>query len=329
MRFNIFQKDPFKILFSTKFFVENARDVKINQEGLDLISQKIEERLKRGINKNEIGIGFTKDYQDEVQLVFLQDVVNFCFWSEKDKPLWRVKSIRGDFPSGGWFSLVNCFQKALTNKIPILKADYLISLTLVEVKKIFKGINGVDIPLAERRLENLHEAGRVLKNKYSGKFLNLLNEADFDAIKLVRLVYEKLPSFRDIAHWHGRDVFFLKRAQILAQDLSYLTQKYKNKKIKNLQVLTAFADYKLPQMLRKFAVIEYTDELAGQIDNYRLIPSGDRKEIEMRSATIWSIELIRQKLQKYSAADIDNALWLISQNQAEVKPHHRTYTIFY
>ena len=240
-----------------------------------------------------------------------------------------MKSPEGEIPSGGWFSLVNCFKRAIKNKKAILNPEYLIALTLPEVREIFKGINGVDIPLVEKRLENLREVGKVLKNKFFSKFVNLLNAADYDAIKIVKSVYESFSSFKDIAHLNGKDIFFLKRAQILAQDLSYLTQKYKNRRINNLHLLTAFADYKLPQMLRKCDVIKYKDNLAKKVDSYVLIPAGSREEIEIRSVTVWCIELIRQKLEKYTAADIDNALWLISQNQTNVKPYHRTYTIFY
>jgi hypothetical protein len=82
-------------------------------------------------------------------------------------------------------------------------------------------------------------------------------------------------------------------------------------------------------MLREFGVIEYSKNLAERIDNLILIPSGSIEEIEIRAATIWGIELIRQKLGKYSAREIDNALWFLSQDQIGRKPFHRTYTIYY
>ena len=134
---------------------------------------------------------------------------------------------------------------------------------------------------------------------------------------------------RDGVTWDRKKIYFLKRAQICAQDFSYLSQKYKELKIKNINLLTAFADYKIPQMLRKFEVIVYGKNLAKKIDNYILIPQGGREEIEIRVVTIWSIELIRQRLKKYTASEIDNALWLVSQEQDGVKPYHRTYSIYY
>ena len=41
------------------------------------------------------------------------------------------------------------------------------------------------------------------------------------------------------------------------------------------------------------------------------------------------IEFLKQKLKKFTSGDIDNALWLISQNKSGVKPYHRTYSIYY
>lgn len=100
--------------------------------------------------------------------------------------------------------------------------------------------------------------------------------------------------------------------------------------MKNIECLTAFSDYRLPQILREFSVIKYAKTLASKIDNYVLIPSGSCEEIEIRAATIWGVELIRQKLEKFPASKIDFALWLLSQGLPQkVKPHHRTYSIYY
>jgi hypothetical protein len=272
--------------------------------------------------------GSIENIGDYAQLIFLEDVVNFCFWVEKNKRKWEVQWLDKK-ATRGWYSLTRCFQRAIAEKKPILDADYLVSLDLNHVRNIFRGTNETDIPLVAKRLENLKEAGNVLRKKYKGKFINLLEDARFDAISIVNLLVHDFPSFRDIFDLDRETIYFLKRAQICVQDLSYLQQKNKKFQIKNIDVLTAFADYKIPQILRRYGVVSYSKELADKVDNYVLIPSGSREEIEIRSATIWCIELIKQKIGKYPSADIDNALWLISQNQSDIQPHHRTYSIFY
>lgn len=329
MKFIIEQDDPLQVLSSTKSIVENLKYIEIHEANFNLITTSIEKKLSIGLDTIEMHFGKLNSLENSVQLIFLEDTVNFCFWAEKNKPKWQVEWPKGKVSSGGWYSLGLCFQRALDEGIPILDSTYLISLTLDQAKSIFKGVDNITIPLLEKRLDVLKEAGKVLEKKYSGKFINALKKANFDAIKIVKLLYEDFPSFRDSITLDGKRIYFLKRAQICAQDFSYLEKQYEKIRIKNINLLTGFADYKIPQMLRKFGVISYNRDLAKKIDNYVLIPAESKEEIEIRATTIWCIELIKQKLGKYTAAEIDNALWLISQDQKNALPYHRTYTIYY
>ena len=329
MKLKTESKDPLGILSSTKPIVESSQFIRIHESHLNDISKLISEKLKNGIDTEEMHFGSTGNFKDDIQLIFFEDVVNFCFWTEKDKPKWKIEWPKGIITQGGWYSLTKCFQRALAQKIPILNADYLTKLTMSQTESFFMGISGIKIPLLKERMINFREAGKVLKKKYNGKFINCLESAEFDAIKIIKLLLDDFPSFRDISTWEGKSIYFLKRAQICAQDFSYINKDGKGIKIKNIENLTAFADYKIPQMLRKYAVISYEKSLENKIDNYILIPKGSHEEIEIRSATIWCTELIRQKLGKYTASEIDNALWLISQDQSDVKPYHRTNTIYY
>ncbi|MDP2585582.1 MAG: queuosine salvage family protein [Candidatus Levybacteria bacterium] len=325
MNFKITSDDPFRVLASTLPIVESLKYVKIHKENLDRIAEIISDKLKSGIAAEEMHFEDAGNLRDNIQLIFLEDVVNFCFWAEKGKPKWEVEWPKGSKTVDGWFALTECFVRTLVQNKPILKTTYLENISLKDVRSIFMGSNGAEVPLLEERMKNLQEAGKVLKVKYDGEFINVLEKAEYDAIKLVQLILTDFPSFRDIAKLDGKEIYFLKRAQICALDLSYI----KNLKIKNISALSAFADYKIPQILRKFGIISYKQELANKIDSYAIIPSGSMEEIEIRAATIWCIELIKQKLGKYTSADIDNALWLLSQDKSGVKPYHRTYSIYY
>lgn len=330
MNLKIIKDDPLKILYSTKYVLENAKFVEINEKAIDKITKVLEKRLKKGLVEAEYGLGATGDFNKDVQLVFIEDVVNFCFWAEKDKAKWQVEWPKGNIINGGWYGLKACFERALAEKVPILDAKYLANIKLKEVKHFFRSSNATVIPLIEKRWENLLEAGKVLLKKYNGKFINVIENSNFDTINLVQEIYENFNSFKDIATYNGRKVYFLKRAQIVANDISYLSKFDKKGNLKNLDKLTAFADYKLLQMLREFDVLVYSKGLAQKVDNYVLIPAGCKEEIEIRAANIWAIELIRQQIPEFSAGQIDNALWLISQDQSKVeKPYHRTYTIYY
>jgi hypothetical protein len=324
MEFKIASQDPFGVLSSTKPIVESLRYIKIHEENLDKVTDNLLKILTRGIGSEDMDFGKTGNLKDDIQLVFLEDTVNFCFWAEKGKEKWTVEWPKGRF-TDGWYALTACFQRALSHGKPILNADYFENLSLEEARLIFSSSNTAEIPLLEERRKNLREAGKVLREKYSGEFINVLEEGKFDAINIVKNLVKNFPSFRDIFEFKNKEIFFLKRAQLCVLDLSYLN----GLAIKNIDALSGFADYKVPQMLRKFGIISFNSDLGSKIDNFIPLPMGEEEEIEIRSATIWCIELIRQKLGKFSPGDIDNALWIMSQDKTGVSPYHRTYSIYY
>ena len=50
--------------------------------------------------------------------------------------------------------------------------------------------------------------------------------------------------------------------------------------------LTVFADYKLPQVLRRLGVLRYAPHLAERIDRLKPLEAGSREEGEIRAATV-------------------------------------------
>lgn len=318
--------DPLKVLGTTKLVVESAQFVTLDHNAVEKISRKIEKQLSAQLETAEQGYGATGNYDQDVQLIFMENAANFCFWAEKDEPKWQVGWKGKD--RSGFYGLVASFQRALAENPHTLDADYMANINEASAEHIFRSNNATEIPLLKERTHNLREAGQVLKEKYEGHFKNVLESAHYDAIEIAKLLYQDFPSFHDVAQFDGNDVYFLKRAQITSYDMSHLSHPEK-RKMSNLHALTAFADYKIPQMLREAGVIRYAEDLAQHVDEYVLITAGSREEIEIRSATIWGIELIRQKLKNYTAADIDKALWLASQDQTGLRPYHRTYSTYY
>lgn len=53
------------------------------------------------------------------------------------------------------------------------------------------------MPLIEERLRVLKEAGNVLLEKFDGSFLNCIKKSENNAQKLLMLVVENFPSYRD------------------------------------------------------------------------------------------------------------------------------------
>lgn len=321
--------DPLNTLKACKEVAVPAKFVSINEDSLDPLAKKIIDTTDR-YKKWSSGLAeriITGNLRDDIQFILIENAVNFCFWPDKDKPKWQVPWPKGNIVSG-WNGLRACFERALAEKVPILNAEYLSSISEKNAQNFFRG-TGAEIPLLKERAENLQETGMVLLEKFDGQFLNVVEESNFDAINLVELLTDNFSSFRDISYLDEKEIPFLKRAQITPNDIVYVL-KDKNKKLERLDELTAFADYKLPQVLRMFGIIEYAQELAQKIDALVEIPHDIREEIEIRAATVWAIELLRQKIGNLSANVIDNIIWLLSQEiQAESKPYHRTRTIYY
>src|SRR5205823_11565076 len=117
------------------------------------------------------------------------------------------------------------------------------------------------IPWIERRLENVRELGDVLIAKYDGSFAKAVDSCGGSAVKLVDLVVTNFLSFDDVADVDGREVRFYKRAQILVADLHGAFKGEKWGRFADLAQISAFADYKLPQILRHMGLITYSASL--------------------------------------------------------------------
>jgi hypothetical protein len=129
-------------------------------------------------------------------------------------------------------------------------------------------------------------------------------------------------------------VFFWKRAQIFVSDIHSAFRGRSWGELHDVSVLTAFADYKLPQVLREFGVISYRPELAHRIDNLHHLPSGGEEEVEIRAMTVWAVEKIREAFlsmgKKVRSSQVDNWLWQLGQHEPfRKRPYHRCRTIYY
>lgn len=321
--------DFYNILKSAEFVVKHGSYVFLDKKKLKIAAEKILEKFNQGFETQDASFGSAGDFPRDVQLVFIEDTVNFSFWSDKDKPKWCVEWPAGNKINGGWYALKACFDRGLKENPKILDAGYLSSISLNDAKDFFRGADNVEIPLLKERAENLRETGKILLENFHGKFINALHASQFDALKLVDIIVKNFPSFRDVSIFNGEEIFFLKRAQITASDISYILAN-NSLFFKNMERLTAFADYKLPQILRMFGIIKYSSELADKIDNLIELPHNSREEIEIRAMTIFAVELLKKEIKTMSAWEIDNTLWLMSQDIQNIAlPYHRTRTIYY
>lgn len=228
------------------------------------------------------------------------------------------------------YSLRNAVEKG----IPILDSNYLANLSKEPALRFLKGKN-IIIPMFDLRVKIFkRDRFRVIK-KYDGKFSNFLrmsNKVFDDGKGLVERLAEEFHTFADVRIYKptGTLVKFYKKAQLLLACLhSNPAFKFKLADIENL---TVFADYKLPQALRNLGILEYSKDLAYKVDNKILIPEGSDEEVEIRAYTIYASNILCNEVNKHRKDKVtpnmmDEYLWL--EGKKSKRPRHFTRTIYY
>jgi len=314
--------DPLNVRKSTALVFNNLKLISINLSKIEDVAKIIREKIdkKQVLTEEQFGSA-----NPTPQLIFVLDTLNFCFWAKKDEEKWTIEYPKSNYISNGWFALVACIDRAQKEGVPILNASYLKNATFPDIQHIFRSSNNTEIPLLRDRVKVLNETGKILMEKYNGDIYNLLAATGLNAGKIACEVAKNFPSFSDFSLLDNKEkMCFYKRAQIFAYDISLLH----GIKAKNLESLTAFADYKIPQILRALGIIEYKTELANKVDNYIILKSGSNEEIEIRASTIWACELLAKEI-VIDPVWVDNALWKMSQSLKDVKPYHRVLSTKY
>ncbi|MBK9772759.1 MAG: hypothetical protein IPP57_18405 [Candidatus Obscuribacter sp.] len=152
-----------------------------------------------------------------------------------------------------------------------------------------------------------------------------------EALSKVFYIREYLPGFDDTARIPDFEpIPFLKRAQLLTSDIDFVLRQA-GAGLRHMDHLTAFADYKVPQILRHLGVLVYGNELAELVDKQIELVPGGQAELAIRVFTLLAVEQLRLYLPGHTASQIDSMLWLASQqtDKNEIAPYHRTICTYY
>jgi hypothetical protein len=273
---------------------------------------------------------FFDDSEESIRWIFTLDVLNHCFWPDPGDPVWTVV-YNGESYSGYW-GLAASLKQAPAKGFPITDPRFLADISADDLAEIFSG-RGI-MPMFENRLKNLREAGSIILTELGGDIMSLFDAASGSAVQLVKRVVSLFPSFRDETLYSSKMVHFWKRAQIFASDVCAAFGGRKWGKFFDIEALTAFADYKLPQVLRELGIISYLPELEARIDNLEHLQAGSEEEVEIRAMTIWAVEGLKKGFEtfgrKLSSSRVDSWLWGLGQlDEFRKHPYHRCRTIFY
>jgi hypothetical protein len=314
------------VLESTRRVVHAARHVTLDAAAVEQLAARL-----AGQNVEPPAWRVWPHWWDEsdraADYVLVLDALNFSFWGE---PRWRV-TYGGQVLDGYW-ALAASLRRALEGGVPLLDPEYLATLDERAVREIFAG--EAEIPLLAERVANLREVGRGLLAA-GRSFATIVRGAQGSGEALLAEVIRRFPSFDDVSSYDGAPVRLYKRAQILVSDLHGVFAGRGLGAFADLDRLTAFADYKIPQVLREAGILVYSPDLAATVDSQEEIAPGDPREVEIRAGTVWGCELLRKGLERHRpgtplrAFELDWLLWTDAQGRTIDRPYHRTRTIYY
>ncbi|TPX11889.1 uncharacterized protein E0L32_007387 [Thyridium curvatum] len=346
-KLNVSEEPETGVLESAEYVYDNAIDVAIDMRSTKRAAAAIHSQMQQ---KNYSTATWAEHElhpkaKDEstVAFIFTMDLLNFSFWSELPDDKRFAVSYRDKTWTGYW-SLVASIQRALDEDIPITSSDFWQSeeeCTLECLRHVFRSCTDEEIPLLEERLACLREAGQVMYEKYECSFTNLIDAAAGSAAGLVNILARDFACFRDEHAFDGRrkPVRFLKRAQILVADIWACFQGEGYGEFRDIDKITMFADYRVPQILNTMGCLYYSPLVDMTVRQRSLIPSGSSWEMQLRACSIWCVELIRREIlaqhpdTKVNAILIDFFLYDLMKemeaNNQETIPHHRTRSIWY
>jgi len=176
---------------------------------------------------------------------------------------------------------------------------------------------------------SLRDLGSRLDTDYGGSFTALIDDAGGSAVSFVTRL-GGWECFADSSVYRGREVPFLKRAQIAAADL----HRAGAAPFDDLAQLTMFADNLVPHVLRLDGVLAFDPGLVQRIDRGQLIEHGSAEEVEIRAGALHAVELIVAAAHAAglpaASAQVDELLWNRGQGTAyKSVPRHRSRTTAY
>jgi hypothetical protein len=322
------------VLDSLHYAIESSRDVRTNYEKIvEVASWMAYEELP--MPEYALPFGLSQGDPDvAVDFVMVADSIDTAFTDFAKHEKFQI-----DFAGQHWSDSeaeFACIKRAMDNGVPFLDGKFLAKITRPELNKVFEG--NIEMPMLDEKLAVLHEVGKVLAEKYDGKFHEFVRSCSpklYDnGNGLVDRLVKEFPRFNDVSMLDGHEIKFYKLPQLGVWMLYATLHKAGKFRLDDPQKMTAFADYIVPVALRLMGITTYSKELEHAINTYQLIPRDSRWEIELRAHCLYATALMTDEINKLRASNmriiipqVDARLW--THYHTTTWPHHLTRTIMY
>lgn len=334
-----------KVLQHAEFIYNNSIDVALDMRSTKraaiVVWEAMQQRSYSTKTWSEHELHPKSKDESTVNFIFTMDLLNFSFWSEKSQEERFTVDYKGKKWTGYW-SLVAALRRALDEEIPITTPSFWANeeeCTEDVLRNVFRSETDEEIPLFSERVACLREAGQIIEEEFENSVITLVEDAKNSAAGLVNILADRFPCFRDEHTFEKRKVRILKRAQILVADLWAAFEGEGYGEFNDMNKITIFADYRIPQILHSLGCLIYCPPLESRIRRLGPLESGHSWEIQLRGCSIWSVELLRREiLREHPEAKINASLMdfflydLMKEKERdgdEEIPHHRTRSIWY
>lgn len=318
------------------------RTVSIDSNALQELAQTISQKHQKAVEWDAEGWhynagnfrGSPQQSQERVALYILAlDAINFCFWPH---PTLSNNTLEYDSLALALTKLAQKDDNDSSGQDYVFSPANLANMTEAQFVSLLKPhLQNHHLPNTSERVRLWNELGHGLLTV--GSALELIQQAHGNAPRLVSLLISTFPGFRDESLFGENQVCFYKRAQIAVGDLNASLQLEMNE----MDKLTMFADYRVPQLLRHARVLRYSDELQQLVDSQQEIKANSNNELYIRAATVVAVQKLVVKVKDLSPQQSNNNmtdvamdwhLWQVGEElhkEGQMKPHHKTRTIFY
>lgn len=299
--------------------------LQINNDNIKLLARKKEfQNLILPAWQEDVFL--IEESESDFNFLFLINTINFSYWSDPNHPKWYF--IYKNIKYTGSFALFAALKNALENGYPLFDHNYLKNLSEKDLSEILEKYQ--KIPMLDYRLNILRDIGQNFLNSYYQSFYQIYKSSNNSALDLINKIIKIFPSFNDSFLYKNNQYNFLKRAQLVTA----MIHGRNNQIFNDIDKLTVFADYRVPQTLRKLGLTDYSQEISNEIKENIYLPEGSAKELEIRISTIQACNILKDFLKqnniKTNSLNIDYYMWKNSKSILEPDfDFHRTRNVFY
>ena len=311
-----------------------AQHVSINPERLIAMADGAPAQLLAMPTWSDDPATFTGHAEDVITWLMTCNALNFSYYPEPGQPRWFTRvggtEVGQDDEALGVMAAIG---QAIKNGVPFGDWSWVSQMDEHDLGPYLAPAAGAGrLPMMEARLESLLDLAGA--RQFFSTPAGVFTAAGGSAERFVEVLTGAAPMWRDVRQYEELTLPFHKRAWLCA---AMLHGRFVNDPVRAFRdpgVIPAFADYRLPQVLRGTGVMELSAPLAAHIEAGEPLEVNSTAEVEIRAVTVAIAaqlhERLRQRIPDLLMMQVDHFLWRMAvQVQDRLPPFHRTRTTDY